>query len=325
VRLFPNHRGARFEGSVHELVNQSLERNGVRIADCAVPIHHYPYTRSVERIQAKQELYLKLGRRKAAAHPNDPKAYAELGNQYAEVGEYAQAAAAYGESLRLNPSNPIVLKDLGGMLHLLKRNEGAKQALRLALQFDPRLAEAWRNLGVISVDERRWVAAVAAFGEAMAIDPSWSEGHRYLSVALQGAGRLEEASEAARKALFAHPDSKEAVGLYIHQMLRLERRDAARQTLHELIDGEMGVINPELHNALGELYCYDNLFEEAKAHFRQAAAAGLASGHNNAGVVLFREGRYAEAREAFEQCLKLNPGDQGARRNLDKVLKHMIS
>ncbi|MCP4645116.1 MAG: tetratricopeptide repeat protein [bacterium] len=317
VRFFPNGRGARFEGKVHELVNASLERAGVRILDSDVPVHHYALLKSADELRKKQEHYLKLGHEKTVADPNDPKAFLELGNQYAEVGDYANAAGAYREALRLAPSSPQILKELGGMLHLLKRNEEAKQSLTIALELDPTLAEAWRNLGVVHCDEKEWQNAVECFERALNLDPAWTDGQRYLSAALEGAGRLEESAAASRAALTASPRSRECLRLFVHQMLRLERRTDARDVLLGILGGDTRL--PDLHNAVGELFFYDNLYEEAKNHFRTAGEQGLAAAYNNLGVVFFKEGDHGRARTAFEQCLVQDPGHRGARSNLEKV------
>jgi len=152
-------------------------------------------------------------------------------------------------------------------------------------------------------------------------DASWQEGHRYLGVALEGAGRIEEAALEAEKALAANASSVEALKLYIHLMLRLEKRAEARRFLESIL--AKGVRDAEIRNALGELAFYDNLLEEAKAHFREAGRCGFAGAYNNLGVVLYREKRYAEARDAFEECLAADPGHRGARANLEKTLGYL--
>jgi len=321
VRLFPNRVGARFEGRVHELVHQSLERQGIEPVLCDVPIHHYPFLRTPEQILEKQERYLHLGHEKLAAHPDDPNAYAELGNQYADVRDYASAAGAYRESLKRDPSNPVVMKDLGGVLHLLKRSEEAKRALKLALQLDPALAEAWRNLGVVYADEKQWPLARECFQRGLDSDPSWADGHRYLSVALEADGRMDEAAAEAQKAVALSPDPKPALKLYLHQMLRLEKRAQAREFLGGLLAD--GAATPAIHNALGELFYYDRLFEEAISHFSEAGRLGSTAAYNNLGVVLHHQRRYAEAKEAFEKCLEVDPGHRGALANLEKTLKYL--
>ena len=251
VRLFPNRIGARFEGKVHEIVTPSLEARGVRLLSCDVPIHHYAYLKSAARLAGKQALYLRLGLEKIAANPSDPNAYAELGNQYAEVGDFARAAAAYRDSLQRDPSNAAVLKDLGGVLYLLGRREEAKHALRLALERNPSLGDAWRNLGVVAVNELAWPLAVECFERGLALDPSWADGHRYLSLALEGEGRLAEAAASAREAVAANPDSTEAVSLYVHQMIALGRRSEARGFLATFL--RPGAPQTNLRNAMAQL------------------------------------------------------------------------
>jgi tetratricopeptide (TPR) repeat protein len=317
VRLFPANAGVRFEGKVHELVEPSLQRARIQIEPCDVPIHHYPHLKGLDHSRKKQEMYLRLGHEKVATDPSDPKGYVELGNQYAEVGEYEQAAGAYREAVRLDPSNPAVLRDLGGVLHLAQRSEEGKKALLLALRLDPRLAGAWRNLGVIYLNQKQWPAAVESFQKALNAEPDWMDGYRYLSIALEGQGDFAQAAEASRQALEAHPDNLECLRLYIHQMLRLERRQEARDVLQKLIDERACVA--AVHNALGELYFYDDRLEDAKSHFTRAGRLGSPAGFNNLGVVLMKAQRYSDAAAAFEECLQLEPSHHGALANLQKV------
>ncbi|NIA16702.1 MAG: tetratricopeptide repeat protein [Nitrospiraceae bacterium] len=286
VRMFPRGAGARFEGRVHEVVNRSLEAAGVRVVPCSVPIHHYPYLKSADRVLAKQQMYLELGLKKVAEHPDDANAHAELGNQYADLGDYASAAAAYREALRRDPSNAVVAKDLGGVLYLLDRRAEAEQALGIALRLDPSLVEGWRNLGVIHVAQERWAEAVACFERALAIDPASPDGYRYLAVALQGAGRLTDAADAAAKALAAQPVSAAAVHLYAELVGTLGRFQEGRDLLTAKLSGS-DFPRAELCHALGELW--------------------------------FREGRSIEARNCFEECLALQPGHGNARTRLSEM------
>lgn len=318
VRLFPNRIGARFIGKVHELVHESLLQRSIRIQNCDVPIHHYAWLKDPKRIFEKQEMYLQLGHEKIKADPNNPAAYAELGNQYAEVHDFAHAAAAYREAVKRDPTNPLYLKDLGGVLHLINRDDDAKTALKVALQLDPALADAWRNLGVIYADGKEWAMAVECFEQGLAHNENWAEGLKGLSVSLNGAGRVAEAAAAVRKALELNPGSIEYLQLYIHNMLRLEKRAEARDFLNSLL--QQGVQYPELFNAMGELSYYDNLFDEAAHFFRQACECGYAPACNNLGVVLYRQKDFAKARDAFEQCLKIDPEHRGARVNLEKTI-----
>ena len=321
IRFFPNAPSARFEGQVHELVTKSMERLGIRILDCDVPIHHYALLKSPEQVRKKQEFYLELGHKKVASQPSEPKGYVELGRQYAEAGDFESAAGAYRAALQRDPSNAEALMNLGAALHAMKRSDEARKSLLLALELDPAMSGAWRNLGVVHVDQKNWDAAIECFERGIATNPQWTEGYRYKSVALEGAGRLAEAADAVRRALEAQPDSRESLRLFTHQMLRLEQRGRARGVLQGIIDA--GSATAAIHNTLGELYFYDKLTSEACAHFRIAGEMGFVPAYNNLGVVLFKERQFEEAQSAFEKCLERDPGHRGAQRNLEKVLAHL--
>ncbi len=130
---------------------------------------------------------------------------------------------------------------------------------------------------------------------------------------------MAEAADRAWLAFSAMPTTPDCLTLFIHQMLRLERRAEAREVILEVI--QRGVEDANLYNALGELCFYDDLFEESKAHFRRAAELGLASAFNNLGVIHFKLSEFEQARQAFEQCLGADPNHVGAQRNLQKLLK----
>ncbi len=240
VRLFPNRAGARFVGRVHELVNQSLMHNGFEIVGADVSIHHYPLLRSAERVRQKRLTYLELGRAKAAANPKDPRAHAELGAQYAELGDHESAAAAYREAVRLDPANAEWLKELGATLHLAGRRAQAHQALRLATAADADNVEAWRNLGVVAADGGAWPEAADCFRRAAALAPKNAELHRYLAVALGETGCIAEGAEAAAAAVSLNPHNAMALDCYVHQMSKLGRTREARDRLRALLASSGG-------------------------------------------------------------------------------------
>lgn len=188
VRLFPRLPGLRFEGAVHELINDALARAGVPIETSDIPIHHYPLLREAGRIREKQELYIRLGRRKADARPDDPQPRAELGHQYVEIGDYAAAVAAYRDALRLAPGNAPLLKDLGAALFLAGLLPEARKALEIAVRVAPGLTDAWRNLGVVLAQQGDWAGAARMFEQGLAVSPGDAVLERYLLEARRNLG-----------------------------------------------------------------------------------------------------------------------------------------
>jgi regulator of sirC expression with transglutaminase-like and TPR domain len=215
VRLFPNLPGVAFEGAVHELVHLSLERLGVQVADASVPVHHYPHlNQSPEARLRKQNLYLELGLKKVAENPRDARARHELGDQYVDMGKFPQALECYREALRLEPGNPLWLRDLGSVLLLIGQLPPALQALELSLRLDAENEEAWRNLGVARVRLDDWPGAREAFARALALNPEHPENQRYLAIAAQACGDRPRALALLTRLLERHPTHVEARTLY---------------------------------------------------------------------------------------------------------------
>lgn len=233
VRLFPRIDVARFEGCVHELVNDSLAKAGIAVHTTEVPVHHYPYLRPDARVAAKRAMYLQLGRDKAAAAPDDPKAHAELGNQHLELGEVAAAIAAYGQAVRLAPDHAPYVKDLAGALFLANKDAAAEQAYLLALKLDETSDEVWRNLGVLYARAGRWTEALPCFEPATALAPDFSDGWRYLALAQIEVGA--DACVAAATALQKNPASTEAAALYASHLASLQRHAEARAFIDVLV------------------------------------------------------------------------------------------
>ncbi len=231
VRLFPNGLGGCFVGRVHELVNQSLMKRGIEIQTADVPIHHYPLRKSGEELRRKQLMYLEMGHVKTEEYPADPRAWGELGTQYAELGDYHNAAASYREALRLEPANAEWLRSLGGVLQLIGRKDEALSFLKMAVKLDGNSVDAWRNLGVVQADRQAWTEAAACFERAAALTPQNSEIHRYRSVALENGGDLERAAAASKEALRCAPGNAAARALFANQMKALGREGEASSLL----------------------------------------------------------------------------------------------
>ncbi|MCC6145688.1 MAG: tetratricopeptide repeat protein [Candidatus Hydrogenedentes bacterium] len=215
VRLFPNLSGIAFEEPVHELIHRSLERQGVQVVNTAVPVHHYPLlNQSPDARARKQALYLELGQQKVARSPDDPMAHHELGDQYVDLGDYAQALRCYKEAVRLDPGNPAWIRDLGGALLLLGHLASAEQALALSVQLGGDDEDAWRNLGVARARQENWPGARDAFQHAHAINSEHPENQRYLAIALQACGDRDGALVLLEGLLERYPTHREGRALY---------------------------------------------------------------------------------------------------------------
>ncbi|MFZ5426509.1 MAG: tetratricopeptide repeat protein [Thermodesulfobacteriota bacterium] len=109
---------------------------------------------------------------KAAANPNDPKAWADLGNTYFDAGLPDRAVAAYQKSLAIKPGQPDVWTDMGVMLRNMDKPAEAIKAFEQAAALDPKHQQSRLNIGVVKYfDLQDKDGAVAAWKALLAINP----------------------------------------------------------------------------------------------------------------------------------------------------------
>ena len=123
-------------------------------------------------------------------------------------------------------------------------------------------------------------AAIAKFNEALAVAPTCFDCQFNIGVALMAKKDEKAAEEAWKKAIEMKPDYAEAL------------------------------------NALSTLYNNQKRFDEAAAMSAKAATSGGGAGSADAtfnqGIILWNQGKIAEAKAKFEETLKANPNHADA-------------
>jgi len=147
VRLFYGKDQIRFEGAVHELVDSVLNRNGIEIQKCRIPVHHYGRL-DKEKLDRKGEIYFDIGRKKLSAMGDDLNALRELAIQATIMEKNQEAFELWQRLLALNP-NPnlaaIAYVNMGTIYSRLGKLEDALDAGKKAVECDPDLKEARYN------------------------------------------------------------------------------------------------------------------------------------------------------------------------------------
>ncbi len=142
VRLFTNDSRIRFENPVHEFVESSLKRNGIKIRICDIPVHHYGQLDRGNYI-AKGDKYYQLGVKKLAEKGENLESLTELAVQCGgEFGKYEEALDLWKRVLEIDPGNIKALVNMGVVCLELERYEAAHTSLKMAIALDPDLKEA---------------------------------------------------------------------------------------------------------------------------------------------------------------------------------------
>ncbi len=78
IRLFQNKLGLQFEGVVHETVDKSMQKLGLKFLRTDIPVHHYQNMKEGVSMKAKKEKYDKMLEEKEKKDPTDIKTLHDL-------------------------------------------------------------------------------------------------------------------------------------------------------------------------------------------------------------------------------------------------------
>lgn len=111
----------------------------------------------------------------SAAQPENAALKAQVGNAYYDSGQYARAAEAYEESLRLRPQEPAVETDLATCYHLTGRSDRALELLDRVLSYREDFPQALFNKGVVLLARQDTKGATAVWERLLAVHPDFPQ------------------------------------------------------------------------------------------------------------------------------------------------------
>ncbi|QOR82871.1 tetratricopeptide repeat protein [Geobacillus stearothermophilus] len=204
--------------------------------------------------------------------------YVRLGDLYMEEGEAEQAVSCYKEAVRHDRDD--VFAHLGLASAFAERGD-MEAARRYVIEQRARFAansEYWLNAG-------RWLVAhgFADEEEGRETALSWLE-------------------EGLRLAEF---EAEEAYEFYLDQLATPSLEERGRAFLEQLVSARPTLASA--HSALGALYERQGRPSKAMAFYREAAAMGHALSLFRLAELCASLGRYQEAKQQYEACLKADP------------------
>jgi Flp pilus assembly protein TadD len=307
VRLLRRDPAIRFEGAIHELVEESMRRTGRPFRLVDIVIHHYKEEKTQREKRLKSRLYVELSQAKCRERPDDPQAAFELGMAHFEREEYADAAAAFARAAALAPDraelwaargvallragrfgeaaevyaaavgafpgHPDLLAGRG--VALLQSDtdgrllEQAERALADAVERDPNHFLAVLNRGVVCMDRGKLTEALRWFARAKEINPRDETPWMNMGLILHATGKYEEALAELRAAWERRPSRwGTALGLGV-TLMELARFAEAEQWLLRARD--LPGAKPTVVAQLASLRWRQGRHAEARRLAREAA------------------------------------------------------
>jgi tetratricopeptide (TPR) repeat protein len=237
--------------------------------------------------------------------------------------------AARPASAKRDPINPKAAKEFEGAMRALRvggpeAQNTAKERLKVALEADPTLWEAWHDLGVIAYKEGDDDAAVDAFGKALRLKANHTPSLLARAEANRRGGHRKEARadyEAALKATEEDdPNRKDAAARLASLLRDAGEFDDAVDVLRNTV--RVSGTNAKIYTELGLIYIAQKRFELAQLVLVKAGELDAKDPaiYNAFAVLALRQGKAQEAFERFDQAVSLDPSYIDARFNKAAVL-----
>ena len=190
ARLFRNKKGYSFEGTVHELVEPSIEKKNGKIAAANVALHHYGNADPAAR-KKKLQFYLELCKKKAKQNPNDS-AYYELGVLQKENNNLDDAIKFLKKAIELNPKHSMALYELGVIYEKQKNYDEAINHYTELLKIKKN-SEAFQSLGVCYLKKGMLKEAKNNLVKALLLNPKKYTVHNNLGAVFEKLGDYDSA------------------------------------------------------------------------------------------------------------------------------------
>ena len=174
-------------------------------------------------------------------------------------------------------------------------------------KFEDHLQEGFKQAKL-----RNWDKAVEAFSMAVELDPKSAEAQRNLGASYLNLGRCREALGPLETAIGLEPLNPASHFYKGTCMISLRRVDEAYDSLTEAL--RLDPKNPQVHNMLGLWMSNAGRFEDAIRSYRTSAELlpNDPANYHNIGLMYMRIGRFQEAIEPLEKAVSIQPGYRSA-------------
>jgi len=233
---------------------------------------------------------------------------------------YRNLVTLYTGTLTKNPGCWMAHYNLGIALNDQGDADGAIAHYGQAVELRPSYAEAHYNLGRLLVQKGQLDEAIAHYEKALEINPADAEAHNNLGATLFANGRVDEAIADYQKALKIRPDYSEASCNLANALLSKGDLDGAIACYSACL--ALSPNQPEAQYDLAGALLRRGRTDEAIAHYEKALELrpDSADAHANLGSAFLAKGRVRDAIAAYRNALRISPENVTAQSNLAWLL-----
>ena len=164
-------------------------------------------------------------------NPQDCDALHYLGLIAFQKGGYADAAHLIVAAIKLNNRIPAYHCNLGNAYKRMGQLDAAIAAYQQAVLLDPGFEVAYSNMGNAFKDQAKLADAIESYRKALALKPDFHVGYYNLGVAYMEQGRLVDAGDCYQKAIKLKPDYADAHVNLVEVYISMNQFEAAQLAL----------------------------------------------------------------------------------------------
>jgi tetratricopeptide (TPR) repeat protein len=213
VRLFKNDARIRFEYPVHEMVDPGLDRLGMPIQKCAIPVHHYGKL-NTGISNRKTETYYTIGTKKLSELGNNFGAIRELAIQAGHLAKHEEAIELWQRFIAQKPDDPEAYLNMGTAHWNLGHYDQAVAAAQKAIALAPAMKEAHFNYAISELHLGNAPKAIPVLENTLKQNPRYLSAEFMLAAAYCCAGRQKKALAGFEKIRLTAVGSVLAVSFY---------------------------------------------------------------------------------------------------------------
>jgi len=153
----------------------------------------------------------------------------EIGLKFVNKSDFQSAATHFQNAVAIYPEYLAARNDLGAQYLKLKRIDEAEQAFQMVIEKDPKNFNAKFNLGLVRVERKSYLDAIAQLNQAIVIDSTRPVARLWLGVAYLEMGDMPTAERELTKALVM--GGAECIAAHYHlARIYLSRGDISEAT-----------------------------------------------------------------------------------------------
>lgn len=245
------------------------------------------------------------------------------------VASRIKSSGAAGDKPKLEPVKPEAMREFEAAMRALRLGGAeapatARARFEAAVKIEPKLWEAWHDLGVLLDRDGDADGAVGAFDKALAVNPSHAPTRLARAEANRKAGRVKDARgdyEAALRDLAEDDPLRKDAAARLASMLRdAGDYDDAVAVLRDTL--RVSGANSRIYTELGLVYLQQKRTDLAALVLSKAAELGPQDPavYNAVALLALAQGKAQEAFDRFDYATGLDPNYIDARFNKASVL-----